>query len=130
PNILIVKTPYAGFMYFWFISDAVFLILMVWSSDSTVLLLLRHHQRVQYIHTHTGHHRCPPETRAAHTTLMLVVTFIIFYVLNSIFSFYISALLDSCLWLIQTSSVLASCFSTVSPFQSLLRDPRTPRFCS
>ena len=122
--------PYAGFMYFWFISDAVFLILMVWSSDSTVLLLLRHHQRVQYIHTHTGHHRCPPETRAAHTTLMLVVTFIIFYVLNSIFSFYISALLDSCLWLIQTSSVLASCFSTVSPFQSLLRDPRTPRFCS
>ncbi|XP_069405602.1 vomeronasal type-1 receptor 4-like [Ovis canadensis] len=122
--------PYAGFMYLWFISDAVFLTLMVWSSGSMVLLLLRHHQRVQYIHTHTGHHRCPPETRAAHTTLMLVVTFVIFYVLNSIFSFYISALLDSCLWLIQTSSVLASCFSTVSPFQSLLRDPRTPRFCS
>ncbi|DAA19274.1 TPA: vomeronasal 1 receptor, D9-like [Bos taurus] len=111
-------------------SDAVFLTLMVWSSGSMVLLLLRHRQRVQHIHSATGHHRCPLETRAAHNILMLVVTFVIFYLLNSIFSFHISAFLDSCLWLIQTSSVLASCFPTVSTFQSLLRDPKTPRFCS
>ena len=46
-----------SFGYLWFISDAVFLTLMVWSSGSMVLLLLRHHQRVQYIHTPTGHPR-------------------------------------------------------------------------
>ncbi|ELR44472.1 hypothetical protein M91_20299, partial [Bos mutus] len=97
---------------------------------SMVLLLLRHRQRVQHIHSATGHHRCPLETRAAHNILMLVVTFVIFYLLNSIFSFRISAFLESCLWLIQTSSVLASCFPTDSTFQLLLMDPRTPRFCS
>ena len=119
-----------GFVYFWSISDAMFIGLMVWSSGSMVLLLHRHRQRVQYIHTPTGHHRCPPETRAAHTILMLVVTFVTFYFLNSILSFYIAAFFDIRLWLIQTSSVLASCFPTVSTFQSLLRDPKTPRFCS
>ena len=120
----------AGFVYLWSVSDAVFLTLMGWSSGSMVLLLLRHRQRVQYIHTPTGHHRCPPETRAAHTILMLVVTFFIVYILNSTFSFYITVVLEFRLWLIQTSDVLASCFPTVSPFLLLLRDPKTPRICS
>ena len=118
-----------SFGYLWFISGAVFLTLMVWSSGSMVLLLLRHRQRVQYIHTPTGHHRCPPETRAAHTILMLVVTFIIVYILNSTFSFYLTVLVEFRLWLMQTSDVLASCFPTVSPFLLLLRDPKTPRIC-
>ncbi|ELR45740.1 hypothetical protein M91_16622, partial [Bos mutus] len=120
----------AGCVYLWSTSDAVFLTLVVWSSGSMVLLLLRHHQRVQYIHTPTGHHRCPPETRAAHTILMLVVTFVIFYLLNSVFTFYIRAHDDFRLWLMQVSDVLTSCFPTISPFLLLLRDPRTLKFCS
>ncbi|KAG5201159.1 hypothetical protein JEQ12_005693 [Ovis aries] len=116
--------------YLWFISDAVFLTLMVWSSGSMVLFLHRHRQRVQYIHTPTGHHRSPPETRATHTILMLVVTFIIVYILNSTFSFYLNVLVEFRLWLMQTSDALASCFPTVSPFLLLLRDPKTPRICS
>ena len=119
-----------GFGYFWFISDVMFIGLMVWSSGSMVLLLHRHHQRVQYIHTPTGHHRCAPETRAAHTILMLMVTYVIFYMLNYSFVFHISASLDFRLWLLQVSNVLVSCFPTISPFLLLLRDPRTPRFCS
>ena len=119
-----------GLGYLWSVSDVVFLTLMVWSSGSMVLLLLRHHQRVQYIHTHTGHHGCSPETRAARTILMLVVTFVTFYLLNSVLSFYITAFFDIRLCLIQTSNVLGSCFPTISPFLLLLRDPRTPRFCS
>uniref|UniRef100_A0A8B9Y8M1 Vomeronasal type-1 receptor n=1 Tax=Bos mutus grunniens TaxID=30521 RepID=A0A8B9Y8M1_BOSMU len=112
--------PSAGIVILWSSSDAVFIGLMVWSSGSMVLLLHRHRQRVQ----------CPPETRAAHTILMLVVTFITFYFLNSVLFFYIAAFFDIRLWLIQTSNVLGSCFPTISPFLLLLRDPRTPRFCS
>ncbi|CAM9958026.1 unnamed protein product [Rangifer tarandus platyrhynchus] len=124
------SAPNAGFVYLWSVSDAVFLTLMVWSSGSMVLLLLRHHQRVQYIHTHTGHRRCPPETRAARTVLMLMVTFVVVYILNSTLCFYITAALEFRLWLMQTSDVLASCFPAVSPFLLLLREPRTPGVCS
>ena len=91
------SSPKAAIGLQWSTSDAVFLTLMVWSSGSMVLLLLRHRQRVQYIHTRTGHHRCRPETIAAHTILMLVVTLVNFYKLNSTFKFYTTILLESCL---------------------------------
>ncbi|KAF4011407.1 hypothetical protein G4228_002757 [Cervus hanglu yarkandensis] len=123
------SAPKARFLYLWSVSDAVFLTLMVWSSGSMVLLLLRHRQRVQYIHTPTGHHGCPPETRAAHTILMLVLTFVTFYVPDCIFAFRIAAFLDFHLSLLHTANILASCFPTFSPLLLLLRDPKTYRSC-
>ena len=76
------------------------------------------------------HHRCTLETRATHTIPMLVLTFVIVYILNSIFSFHTASFSNIHLWLIQTSQVLVSCFPTFSPFLLILRDPRFPRFCS
>ncbi|KAM7232820.1 hypothetical protein CapIbe_014956, partial [Capra ibex] len=105
----------AGFVYLWSTSDAVFLTLMVCSSGSTVLLLHRRRQRVQYVHTPAGHHRSPPETRAAHTTLMLVVTFVTFHLLNSVLTFYNRAHDDFRLWLMQLSDALALCFPPFPP---------------
>ena len=75
--------------WYWQSREVVLLTHSSLHSGSMVLLLHRHQQRMQYIHTPTGHRGCPPETRAPHTILMLVLAFVIFYVLNSIF-FYIS----------------------------------------
>uniref|UniRef100_A0A8D0Z527 Vomeronasal type-1 receptor n=1 Tax=Sus scrofa TaxID=9823 RepID=A0A8D0Z527_PIG len=110
--------PDTGFGCLWSISDVLFIGLMAWSSGSMLLLLHRHHQRMQYIH------------RAAHTILMLVVTFVFFFVLNSSFAFYVTAYTHLHLWLIQTTHLLASCFPTFSPFFLILGDPRAPRCCS
>nr|XP_015105068.1 vomeronasal type-1 receptor 4-like [Vicugna pacos] len=114
----------------WSISDVMFISLLIWSSGSMMLLLHRHQLKMQCIHIPTGYHRCPPEIRATHTILMIVVSFVISYVLNSIFTLYILVHLNYKLWLQQICHVLASCFPTFSPFLLLLRDPRFPRFCS
>ncbi|XP_017526102.2 vomeronasal type-1 receptor 4-like [Manis javanica] len=124
------SSPTTVIVILWSCPDAVFIGLMVWASGSMVGRLHRHHQRVQHIHMPKGPHNCSPETKATHTILMLVVTFVIFYMMNLVFTFYITVFLDLQLWLIQTCNVLALCFPTVSPFLLVLRDPRTPRFCS
>nr|XP_017526102.1 vomeronasal type-1 receptor 4-like [Manis javanica] len=124
------SSPRAFIVILWSCPDAMFIGLMVWVSGSMVGLLRRHHQRVQHIHTPKCPHSCPPEIRATHTILMLVVTFVVFYMMNLVFTFYITVFLDLHLWLIQTCNVLALCFPTVSPFLLIFRDPRTPRLCS
>ncbi|XP_017526106.3 vomeronasal type-1 receptor 3-like [Manis javanica] len=124
------SSPRAFIVILWSCLDAMFISLKVWASGSMVGLLCRHHQRVQHIHTSKGPHSSPPKTRAAHAILMLVVTFIVFYMMNLVFTFYISVFLDLQLWLIHTCNILALCFPTVSPFLLIVRDPRTPRICS
>nr|APX51989.1 vomeronasal 1 receptor VN1R-Mmur001 [Microcebus murinus]APX51990.1 vomeronasal 1 receptor VN1R-Mmur001 [Microcebus murinus]APX51991.1 vomeronasal 1 receptor VN1R-Mmur001 [Microcebus murinus]APX51992.1 vomeronasal 1 receptor VN1R-Mmur001 [Microcebus murinus]APX51994.1 vomeronasal 1 receptor VN1R-Mmur001 [Microcebus murinus] len=124
------STRASAVVFLWSAPDAVFIGLMGWASGSMMLLLQRHRQRVQHVHTTNHNHRCPPETRATHTVLMLVVTFVICYMLSSMLTFYIALLFDSRLWLMHASGFLSSCFPTVCPLLLVFRDPKKPRFCS
>ncbi|XP_073913482.1 vomeronasal type-1 receptor 3-like [Castor canadensis] len=63
--------PSVGFVILLFISKATFIGLTGSASGSMVLLLCRHHKRKQHIHTSNLYHKGPPESRAAHTILML-----------------------------------------------------------
>uniref|UniRef100_A0A8C0WU49 Vomeronasal type-1 receptor n=1 Tax=Castor canadensis TaxID=51338 RepID=A0A8C0WU49_CASCN len=121
--------PSVGFVILLFISKATFIGLTGSASGSMVLLLCRHHKRKQHIHTSNLYHKGPPESRAAHTILMLVAFFIFFYILDSIFTFYITAFVQSHLWVIHVSYILNSCFPTVCLILLIFRDPRTPSFC-
>ncbi|XP_051017823.1 vomeronasal type-1 receptor 4-like [Acomys russatus] len=104
--------------------DTVFISIMVWACVSMVILLNRHHQRLQHIHTPNRNHRGYAEIRAAHTILMLVVTFVSMYILDCISAFFHAFFVDSRLWFRRINVVLAASFPTISPLLLIIRDPR------
>ncbi|XP_051017954.1 vomeronasal type-1 receptor 4-like [Acomys russatus] len=109
-----------------FAHDAMFISIMIWTSVSMVTLLNRHHQRLQHIHTTNQDHRGYAETRATHTILMLVVTFVSFYLLDCICNSFHISYVDSRFWLRHIIKVLASSFPTISPLLLICRDPKDP----
>nr|AEF00134.1 vomeronasal type 1 receptor D7 [Mus musculus domesticus]AEF00137.1 vomeronasal type 1 receptor D7 [Mus musculus domesticus]AEF00139.1 vomeronasal type 1 receptor D7 [Mus musculus domesticus]AEF00141.1 vomeronasal type 1 receptor D7 [Mus musculus domesticus]AEF00145.1 vomeronasal type 1 receptor D7 [Mus musculus domesticus] len=109
-----------------FAHDAVFISIIIWSSVSMVILLNRHHQRLQHIQSPNQKLRVHAETRAAHTILMLVVTFVTCYLLDCICTFLHISFVDSRLWLRRVKEILAVSFPTFSPLLLIFRDPNDP----
>ncbi|CAO2627193.1 Vomeronasal type-1 receptor 1 [Lemmus lemmus] len=105
-----------GIVFLRFAHDATFISIMAWTSVTMVLFLSAPNQK------HRGH----AETRAAHTILLLVVTFVSFYLLNFICIIFHTVLMDSCFWLRHVGEVLSVSFPTVSPLLLLSRDPKDP----
>ncbi|XP_052619215.1 vomeronasal type-1 receptor 4-like [Peromyscus californicus insignis] len=115
-----------GIVILLFAHDVTFISIMVCTSVSMVLLLHRHHQRTQHILTANQNHRGHAETRAAHTILMLVVTFVGLYLLNFICVIFHTFLMDYRLWLRHVGEALTAGFPTISPFLLIFRDPKDP----
>lgn len=115
-----------GIMFLWFAHDAIFISIMVWTSVSMVLLLYRHSQRLQYIFPPHQGTRGYGEIRAAHSIVMLVVTFVSFYLLHCVCFILHIVFVDSHLWLRHVGEVLSSSFPSVSPLLLILRDPSYP----
>ncbi|XP_072455495.1 vomeronasal type-1 receptor 1-like [Notamacropus eugenii] len=97
--------------------------LMFCTSGYMVLLLHKHHQQVRNIHSTSFSHKTPPEIRATQTILLLMGTFVCFYLLHSITLISLTYLGHNQHWL-TISAILSLCFPTLSPFVLLLRAPK------
>ncbi|NP_001008964.1 vomeronasal 1 receptor 38 [Rattus norvegicus] len=115
-----------GMSFLRFAHDALFISIMIWTNVSMVILLNRHHHRLQHIHSSNQDHRAYADTRAAHTILMLVVTFLSFYLLDCICTFFHISFVDSRLLLRRIKEVLTASFPTISPFLLIFRGPKNP----
>ncbi|XP_072472160.1 vomeronasal type-1 receptor 1-like [Notamacropus eugenii] len=107
--------------------DAVCMTSISFTTGYKVYLLYKHHKRVQQVHTDSVSHRAFPETRATQMILLLVGTFVTFYLLNSI--------LTGCMhsitlkpWIVHSSAFLAACFPMVSPFVLIKSDPQIMKY--
>lgn len=109
-----------------FAHDAVFISIIIWSSVSMVILLNRHHQRLQHIQSTNQKLRVRAETRASHTILLLVVTFVTCYLLDCICTVCNISFVDSRVWLRRVKEILSVSFPTFSPLLLIFRDPKDP----
>ncbi|XP_005412796.1 PREDICTED: vomeronasal type-1 receptor 4-like [Chinchilla lanigera] len=100
--------------------DVVFLGLMAGASVYMVLLLYRHQQTVKHIHTTNNSHRFSPETKATQTILLLASTFVLFYLINSLITIYLSSFLKPHTGLQHITTFLAACYPTISPLILML----------
>ena len=115
-----------GIVFLQFSHDATFMSIMVWTSVSMVLLLHRHRQRMQHILTPNQDARGQAESRATRTILMLVVTFVSFYLLNFICIMLHALFMHSHFFVRLVSEILTAVFPSISPLLLIFRDPKDP----
>ena len=109
-----------GMSFLQFAHDAMFVIVIVWTSVSMVIHLNRHGQRLQHICIPSQGHRGQAEIRATHTIPTVMVTFVCFDLLHCICNFFHISFADSRLWLKWITEGLAAGFPC---YLSLTVDP-------
>jgi vomeronasal1 receptor len=118
PNILLTLLHLVLFSSI----DVICLGFMVWSSGSMVLVLHRHKQQVQHIHSHRLSSRSGHESRAICTILILVSMFVLFYYLSSTVYVCLVLIENQSQWLWDTSMFLDACFPALSRFVFIISD--------
>uniref|UniRef100_A0A6P5LTD9 Vomeronasal type-1 receptor n=1 Tax=Phascolarctos cinereus TaxID=38626 RepID=A0A6P5LTD9_PHACI len=101
---------------------------MICSSAYLVLLLHRHHQQVQHIHSPHLSSRTVPEKRATQAILLLVITYVSFYSINSSLSFYQFKTDKFPPWLVAATDLLAAWFPAISPFVLIFFDSQVLKY--
>ncbi|XP_062033639.1 vomeronasal type-1 receptor 4-like [Lepus europaeus] len=99
--------------------------LMLWASSHMVFILHRHRQQVRHIRRTN----VSPEARATKSILLLVSTFVCFYALSCIFQACLSLTDNPSMFLLNSATIFAACFPTVSPFVLMSSDPSVARLC-
>ncbi|XP_028637554.1 vomeronasal type-1 receptor 4-like [Grammomys surdaster] len=93
-----------------------FSVLIAWSSGSMIVILYRHKQRVQHIHSSHVSRRNSPESRATQNILVLVSTFLAFYTVSSVLQGCIALLYHHNWWLVNITRLTSLCFPSLGPF--------------
>ncbi|XP_005412795.1 PREDICTED: vomeronasal type-1 receptor 4-like [Chinchilla lanigera] len=109
--------------------EVLFSVLIIWGSSSMVFILYRHKQRAQHIHSSNVSLKSSPESRATHSILVLLCTFVMFFFLSSILNVCVALFYNPSWWLVNISALLSVSFPTVSPFVLMNRASTVPRFC-
>ncbi|XP_074049808.1 vomeronasal type-1 receptor 1-like [Macrotis lagotis] len=109
------------------IPDAMCMTFICFASGYKIYLLYKHHKRVQQVHTTSFTPRVFPETRATQMILLLVSTFVTFYLLSSFLSAYMYSVTPSP-WLAHSWALLTSCFPMISPFVLIHSDSQILRY--
>ncbi|XP_007538036.1 vomeronasal type-1 receptor 4-like [Erinaceus europaeus] len=103
--------------------------LMLWASVYMLLILHRHQQRVQHLYRNKVSSRHSPESRATKTILLLVSTFVFFYLPYCISQALLSIINQPSALLVNIVAMLALCFPAISPFLLMSSDSIMFRIC-
>nr|QEQ56180.1 vomeronasal 1 receptor 1 [Carollia castanea] len=124
----IAKSLYIAYLVLRLFHDVFCLGLMIWASVSIALILNRRKQQVRYIHSNSPSLRSP-ESRGTRSILVLVSTFASFHSLSSTFHICLALFNRPSLRLMKSTSLIAVCFSAVSPCIFMSHDSRGPWPC-
>ncbi|XP_041911505.1 vomeronasal type-1 receptor 4-like [Arvicola amphibius] len=92
--------------------DIICMWLMLWASGSMVLILHRHKRSMQHMFRSKVSPQFSPHTRATQTILLLMSTFICFYLLSYICQVCLALIYNPSWFLVNMSLFIAGCFPT------------------
>ncbi|XP_074087950.1 vomeronasal type-1 receptor 4-like [Macrotis lagotis] len=102
--------------------DAVFMGFMAITNAYMVLFLVRHHWKIQYLHNTTLKPIASPETRATKVILLLMIIFVCFYSLASIFVIFMENSKDTNQYIMYIPVLLSLSYAIISPFVLISSD--------
>ncbi|NP_001160833.1 vomeronasal 1 receptor oryCunV1R1672 [Oryctolagus cuniculus] len=96
--------------------DLLFVVLMICASLCMVTHLCRHLRNAQHIHSPRLSSQTPPENRATHRILVLVLCFVFFYCANNFITFYLLYRTEKRPELEKITGIVASCYPALCPY--------------
>ncbi|XP_059257486.1 putative vomeronasal receptor-like protein 4 [Mustela nigripes] len=110
------------FLILMVLRDFPFLGLMGWASVHMVHVLYRHHQHARYLQKSKVLYHKPPEIRAAHSVLLLMLSFLFFSLIDCIILLCLNSFLENNSSLLHIQEFLTLGYAIVSPFVLIHRD--------
>ncbi|XP_069879411.1 vomeronasal type-1 receptor 4-like [Dipodomys merriami] len=117
------------FLNFMAMRDAVSQSAMGGASVYMIFLLYKHHQRVLYLQNSQFVYKTPPEMKAAQSVLLLMLSFLSFYLIDLVISLYLTISFEHISILINVQEFLTLGYAIFSPFVLIHRDGHLTEWC-